>query len=418
MVLKRMGAALAVTAAALALTANCNLNQSGRLGATKTGDITNPAERGSPVTGLQQACGADGAPAPDAMTTLGREPYLQRVTSSSAMIGWRSAAPAAQHVVVTAPDGTAVATAAGTVDPARARGGKLQAWAQVEGLTPDTTYCYVLANGELPLTSRIGFRTAPAADSTRTIRFMAFGDSGDGGSDQYTLLQHMNDVPFEMMIHVGDLAYDKGAHADIDTQVFEPYAELLRHIPFFPVAGNHDYETDNGAPFREVFALPPGGGEKWFSYDWGRIHFAAVDTEQDYATQVAWLDEDLASSKLPWKIVYLHHPLYSSGEHGSDLPLRKLLEPVLEKHGVQLVFAGHDHHYERILPQKGIAHIVTGGGGRGVRTAGSSAFTALVDEVIHFVYAEVGVDEMVLHAIDGTGAEFDSLVIPRTRAAN
>jgi hypothetical protein len=161
-----------------------------------------------------------------------------------------------------------------------------------------------------------------------------------------------------------------------------------------------------------VFSLP--GNEKWYSYDWGRIHFAALDTEADYATQVRWLDEDLAATAAPWKIVYFHKPPYSSGSHGSDSALRGALAPVLAKHGVQLVLAGHDHNYERMIPQNGIQHVVTGGGGKGTRPVGTSSFTALSVDVIHFLYLEVGADELVVHAIDGTGVEFDSVAVPRT----
>jgi hypothetical protein len=109
----------------------------------------------------------------------------------------------------------------------------------------------------------------------------------------------------------------------------------------------------------------------------------------------------------------MHRPPYSSGVHGSDTGLRAKLAPVLEKHHVQLVLAGHDHDYERMKPQNGVSYVVTGGGGVGTRSVGTSSFTAFSSEVIHFVYVEVGADELVLHAIDATGQEFDSMVVPR-----
>jgi 3',5'-cyclic AMP phosphodiesterase CpdA len=274
-------------------------------------------------------------------------------------------------------------------------------------------YCYALVGAGGPLSERIGFRTAPAADGTEPIRFLAFGDSGGGGADQRALAEQMYAFPYDLIVHTGDIAYDDGTIGQFEDTVFGMYAPIFRHIPFFPAAGNHDYRTMQGAPFRAVFALPGGNGERWYSYDWGRIHFAALDTEADYETQARWLDEDLAATSRPWKIVYLHRPPYSSGDHGSDTALRAALEPVLVKHRVQLVLAGHDHDYERMHPQQGVQHVVTGGGGRGTRPVGTSAFTAFSEEVIHFVYAEVGVDELVLHAIDATGAEFDSVVVPR-----
>jgi 3',5'-cyclic AMP phosphodiesterase CpdA len=224
----------------------------------------------------------------------------------------------------------------------------------------------------------------------------------------------MYDFPYDLIVHTGDIAYDDGTIDQFEDNVFGVYHELFKHLPFSPAAGNHEYKTLQGAPFRDVFALPGDSGEKWYSHDWGRVHFAALDTEADYATQAAWLDRDLAATDRPWKIVYMHRPPYSSGHHGSDLALRNVLAPVLAKHDVQLVLAGHDHDYERMIPQAGTAYVVTGGGGRGTYDVGDSSFTAFSEEVIHFVYVEVGLDELVLHAIDAGGTEFDSLVVPRT----
>jgi len=391
--------------------AACDTNESGNVGATKLGDLTNEVERGSPLAELQAACGT-GAPT-DAGAVVQRAPYLQQVTTSSAMIGWVTTAPAGEHVVVTTPAGAEVTTAEGIVQRSVQRSaGETQMWATLIGLTPDTIYCYALANGS-PMTERIGMRTAPLASSTKPVRFLAFGDSGSGGNDQYALRERMLDVPYDLIIHTGDVAYDDGTIGQYEDNVFGVYAEMFSSLPFYPAAGNHDYKTQSGAPFRDVFALPDDNGEKWYSYDWGMVHFAAIDTESDYATQAAWLAADLAASTAPWKIVYMHRPPYSSGNHGSDTRLRGLLAPVFEKYGVQLVLAGHDHDYERMKPQNGVAYVVTGGGGKGTYDVGVSSFTAFSDEVIHFVQVDVSSDKLVLHAIDANGKQFDSMVVPR-----
>jgi acid phosphatase type 7 len=388
----------------LGLVAACGMNESGNLGTTKFGDTSHPALRGSPTAELRAACGDGKRMA--AGNVIKRQPYLQQVTTSSAIIGWVSTTPTGERVDVTMPDGTPVVSASATTEDVVTRSGESQMWAKISNLQPDTIYCYRVANGA-PMNDRTGFRTAPTADSTKPIKILAFGDSGGGGSDQYELLKYMYQFPSELIIHTGDLAYDKGTINQFEANVFNVYAELFRNLPFFPAPGNHEYETDGAAPFRAVFALPDMGGEQWYSYDWGRIHFAVIDTEADYEKQVKWLDQDLAASKAPWKIVYLHKPPYSSGDHKSDLPTRTAFKPLFEKHGVQLVLAGHDHHYERMHPQNGVAYIVTGGGGRGTRNTDESEFTALSEEVIHFVYL-----------IDGMGQEFDSMVVPRVRGAS
>jgi hypothetical protein len=406
---KSLLAGLAMSFAASA----CDQNQSGNVGSTKLGDTSHPATRSSPLTELRSACGADGGMLA-AQTSVKRVPYLQQVTATSAMVGWVTTMPEGQSIEITTPGAKVVSATNVQTDTVGAPTGELQLWSLADTLEPDTIYCYRVMDHGQALTERIGFRTAPSRDSNRTIGVLAFGDSGAGSSDQYSLLGQMEDVPYEVMIHTGDLAYESGTLSEIEHNVFDVYSDLFRHIPFYPASGNHDYSTLSGAPFRSVFALPENGNdEKWYSYDWGRIHFVALDTESDYETQMTWLDADLSATTLPWKIVYLHRPPYSSGNHGSDTRLRNLIAPILESRGVQLLLSGHDHHYERMTPQNGVQYIVTGGGGRGTYSTGTSAFTAFSESVIHYVYLEVKPDEAVLHAIDAEGTEFDSVVVPR-----
>jgi predicted phosphodiesterase len=397
---------------ALAVMAACG-NVSGHLSSTQIGDTSHPAERRSPVAELRAACG-DGMPTTYGVKALARKPYLQQVTSTSAMLGWVASTSDIKLVTLTSPTGKKLATAPGEIEiGARLSSTEKQSWSSLASLEPATTYCYQVADATGAMTFPTGFKTAPSADSTEPIRFLAFGDSGGGGADQYALLDQMYTVPYDLMIHTGDIAYDDGTIDQYEENVFGVYADLFRNIPLFPAAGNHDYRTLRGAPFREVFNLPGDSGEQWYSYDWGRVHFVSIDTEADFKTQAEWLDKDLAATKLPWKIVYMHRPMYSSGHHGSHYDLRALLEPVMQKHGVQLVLAGHDHNYERVKPQHGITHVVTGGGGVGTRAVGKSSFTAISEDVIHFVQVEVLQDELILHAIDGMGREFDSVVVPR-----
>ncbi len=385
-------------------------NVSGHVASTKTGDVGRLAERRSPVEDLRAACG-DGAPTEYGSTAVKRLPYLQQVTTSGATVGWVTTQPAGAQLRITQPQGTVLAEMPATVEDYALRSdAETQMWTSVATLEPSTVYCYELLDDTQTMIARNGFRTAPTAD-TDMVRFLAFGDSGGGGSDQYSLLEQMYTVPYELMIHTGDLAYDSGTIGQVEDTVFGVYGDLFRNIPFFPASGNHDYGTMQGAPFRDVFNLP--GNEKWYSYDWGHVHFVALDTEADYSTQMTWLEQDLAANTRPWKIIYMHRPPYSSGLHGSDTTLRNKLQPIAERYGVQLVLAGHDHDYERMKPQNGVAYVVTGGGGIGTRSVGTSSFTDFAEDVIHFAYVEVGVDELVLHAIDATGREFDSMVVAR-----
>jgi hypothetical protein len=391
-------------------------NVSGQLGATATGDLTNPpAERGDGRTALAQACAQAPTAAPS--YTFDRTPYLQQVTAGSADLSWVSASGANLSVVVSATDGTVIASPAAARDASAVVAAGASQWlAPVRTLAPDTIYCYGVQGGAAA-SDRLGFRTAPAAGTGATVRFLAFGDSGGGGSDQIALRDQMATVPFDLIIHTGDIAYESGSRAEFERNFFTPYADFLKYFPVFPASGNHEYGTDDAAPFREVFVLPengaPDGTERWYSFDWGDVHFVALDTERTGPVQAAWLDADLTANQLPWTIVYGHKPPFSSGEHGNDAAFRTHFVPVLEKHQVPLVLNGHDHDYERTTPQNGVTYVVTGGGGVGVRGVGSSSFTAFADAVIHFVYVTVSGTRLSLHAIDGLGREFDSLVIDR-----
>jgi acid phosphatase type 7 len=390
------------------LFAACSSAQGGQLEATALGDLSSgPAPRGSPLGGFASSCG-EGGPTGGASDAIGRLPYVQRTTAHATGVVFTADVAEAPIVDLSTAHGEVVAS----VPARRDASGSGEPWvASLEGLESSTEYCYALRG----LTERAGLRTAPAPGSGEPIRFVVFGDSGSGSERQYAVLDQLYTVPFDLMLHTGDLAYDNGTTRQLEEQFFDVYAPLIASIPSFPTSGNHDYETNDAAPFRAAFELPdnggPAGSERWYSFDWGDIHFVALDTERVNREQVDWLEQDLAKNALPWTVVYLHRPPFSSGEHGSDQSVRRSFVPVFERHEVDVVFAGHDHHYERTVPQNGITYIVTGGGGRGTRGVGSSSFTAHSQSVLHFVYAELVDDRLRLFAIDGTGAEFDSVVL-------
>ncbi len=371
--------------------------------------VTEPAP---PMTAdaLAASCGdgaiVDGAP-------IERRAYVQQVTATSAIVGWTVAIDAGEQVMVTTPAGDLVATVAALVEDTIVPSSSVeQRWATVDGLAPSTVYCYALTSAAGTLTARAGFRTAPAPDGDDTVRFVAFGDSGTGGSDQRAVFEVMREVPQDLIVHVGDIAYSAGTIDELEDRTFAIYAPLLRSVPIYAVAGNHEHVTDDAAPFRAAFALP--GNERWYSFDWGPIHFAGLDTEESLDEQAAWLDADLAATDRPWKIVFSHEPPYSSGEHGSSEELRAALAPILADHGVQLMLSGHDHDYERTVPIDGVTYVVTGGGGGGLRPVGTSEFTAFSASVFHFLEIEVGAEELSIRAIDVAGDEIDAVVIPRS----
>jgi len=396
-------------AALLGGAASCTTNQSGDLATSKTGDLAYPlAERRAPDAELVAACG-DGAVFADT-GAIDRTPYLQRLTATGTKVMWTAGVDGATAVRVdgpsAAPAGVREAPAAAVLDGA-ASASNIEYESSVDGLEPDRVYCYSLVADGQPITSPAGFRTAPAPDSGAPVSFVAFGDSGSGNGDQLAILDQLGTVPFRLMIHTGDIAYESGTLAELEDTFFAIYAPLLRSFAMFPSIGNHD---DSGM-FRRVFDVPRTGDHNWYSFDYGDIHFVALDTNDFGSAQEAWLRTDLAASDREWTVVFGHHPPYSSGEHGSSTDLRAKLAAIFQEHPVDLVLSGHDHDYERVAPQGGVHYVVTGGGGRGTRPVGTSSFTAFSEQVLNFVYVEVQDGRLLLHAIDAEGTEFDQLLI-------
>ena len=103
-------------------------------------------------------------------------------------------------------------------------------------------------------------------------------------------------------------------------------------------------------------------GKKYYSFKpRNGVRLFAIDSNYVDAKQLEWLDKELAASGSDWKIAFFHHPLYSSGAtHGSADLQRELLEPLFLKHGVNVAIMGHEHFYERLKPQKGVAYFILG----------------------------------------------------------
>jgi 3',5'-cyclic AMP phosphodiesterase CpdA len=161
-------------------------------------------------------------------------------------------------------------------------------------------------------------------------------------------------------------------------------------------------------------------GERYYTFKppKGSVRFFALDSNYMDKEQVAWLGKELAASGSDWKIAYFHHPIYSSGSrHGSDVTLREQLEPLFLKHGVDAVFTGHEHFYERLKPQKGIAYFISGSSAKLRRgNITDSSLTAKgFDEGYTFMLIEIAGDELHFQTISDKGATVDTGVIHRAK---
>ena len=248
-----------------------------------------------------------------------------------------------------------------------------------------------------------------------SLKFAVIGDGGTGKKDQFEIAAQMmalhRTFPFEMVIMLGDNIYGGQTAKDLVDKFERPYKPLLdAGVKFYASLGNHDSQNHR---FYEPWNM---NGERFYTYSKQNVRFFVLDTTSLERKQVVWLEQELKSAGEDWKIAYFHHPLYSSGRrHGSDPELQAALEPLFVKYGVNVVFAGHDHFYERITPQKGIYHFVAGAAGQlrrgNIRTSGLTAQG--YDQDRTFMAVDVSGNVMTFQAISRTGRVVDSGTIER-----
>lgn len=352
-----------------------------------------------------------------------RAPWVQDVDRTSAVILWMitDATPSdvAGHVQfrVAGGDGDWMTVAAvQRTDRIRS--------ASLTGLPSGASIEYRILTDELRQPAS-RFRTAPdPGNGSWPVRVLLFGDSGWGGEEQIRLARQMSKVSWDLLVHLGDVAYEDGTEEELTTRHFHIYADILQSTPMFPAVGNHDLHVDDGAAYDASFVWhPPYPGERYYAYRWGGVQFVALDTSSPTADvadlrdgtgrQYDWLQETLQTAHddptIRWTIVYMHHPIISHGlgisGHGGDRKLRVALAPLFEKWGVDLVAAGHEHHYERTTPVRqgrkvprgcGPVYFVAGGAGasRYARGVGASSVTAVSSR--EYSYVDLSIEAGVI----------------------
>jgi 3',5'-cyclic AMP phosphodiesterase CpdA len=256
---------------------------------------------------------------------------------------------------------------------------------------------------------------APLPNRPGSVKFAAIGDNGTGGREQYEVGRQMAATHaafrFDFVIMLGDNMYG-GQDPDDFVEKFEkPYAALLSAgVKFQASLGNHDEPSNINYPHFNM------NRQRYYSYVRGNVRFLALDSNLMDPKQIAWIEATLRDAREDWKICYFHHPLYSNAaRHGASVDLRVILEPIFIRHGVDAVFQGHDHVYERIRPQNGIVYFVSGAGGQlrrgNMRPTEQTA--AYFDQDRSFMVVEVVDTTMHFQAIARTGKIVDSGVFQR-----
>lgn len=266
----------------------------------------------------------------------------------------------------------------------------------------------------------------PNAWSTtdESITFAVLGDNGSGGRNAMAVGEQMvrsyQTTPYGLVLLAGDISY-YGSIDDRWEQVFvEPYGPLIdAGITWELAIGNHEIEekrSENAAAEIEAQLQRFGKPNTFYAVTHGPMDVFILDSSTPAATgekaeeQLAWLEEALAASDAKWKVAVLHHPPYSSGKHGSALDVRAAVEPLFVAGGIDIVFTGHDHHYERTLPQQGIVYVVSGAGCK-LSDVGWSDFTAHAESTLQFMLVQIEGDVMDVQAVGTDGRVIDQFQI-------
>jgi predicted phosphodiesterase len=254
-----------------------------------------------------------------------------------------------------------------------------------------------------------------------SVRFAVIGDSGSGDRAEYEIAEQLNRIQratnFNFVIMLGDnLLNGNNSPNDYETKFNRPYRPLLDNgVKFYASLGNHDNPNERAyAPFNM-------NGRRYYTFMQGEVEFFVLDSTYMDRVQLEWLRAELEKSTAPWKIAYFHHPIYSSARrHGSDTDLRTVLEPFFLKYGINVVLGGHDHVYERIVPQHGILYFVMGSSGalRSGDLANDSLKGAGFDSNQCFLVVEIAGDALYYQAISRSGQTVDSGVFKRPTPGN
>lgn len=258
------------------------------------------------------------------------------------------------------------------------------------------------------------------------VRFAAVGDTGTGDREQYEVAEQMLRIQeksrFDLLLFLGDNIYESGSPGDFEKKFLKPYERLIQNqVELRACIGNHDARNQYGILLQKmIFRM---GAKTYYSFNRknGLIEFFALDStilvkenELERNLQIGWFEQNLEKSKAIWKIVFLHHPLYSSaqkhgldsGDEGEMMNVRDLIEPLLKKYKVNIVLNGHDHVYEHPQPKAGINYFTSGTGGklrRGNLDRTSPFFGFGNDETNSFILFSVKTEAGEFWAIDSQG---------------
>lgn len=267
----------------------------------------------------------------------------------------------------------------------------------VAGLEPGRAYEYsVKTGGKEAALKSASFATAPRESSGAPFRFLIYGDNRSDDETHAAVVAQMKALPGEFLLNTGDFVADGGDAAQWQ-RFFDIESPLLAMRPLVSCVGNHELTDRSATAYRNYFgpskSLADAKPELSGSNRWSNARFFLVNAMTSYAegSDRTWLERELeksdSESDLVWRIVVMHHGLWSSGPHAGNVRMLEAGIPeLLKKHHVDLVISGHDHIYERGASD-GMPYLVSGGGGAPLYKFEHDAPGSKKRESVHHVIA-------------------------------
>jgi hypothetical protein len=297
-----------------------------------------------------------------------RGPYLIAPSERAVSVAWETDIPARGEVLFQSATG-------GTERRVAARVPALRQALRLTGLVPGQSYRYDVhvegaSQDDRAQSEPATFVAAPAAD--RPLRFIVYGDMRAPGHAAHAqvvagiLREHPS-----LVLNTGDLVA-VGGEESAWQRYFEITAAMGAVAPVAPALGNHEAYVGGSAKSWALFGLKsaasvPGTG--YTSFDWGGAHFVIIDSNHPDRAQRDWLERDLAAAHHRHAraiFTVLHDGPWSHGVHGGSRTMERTFAPVMAAGGVDVLFSGHDHLYERGVgstPRGTLPYVVSGGGG-------------------------------------------------------
>lgn len=340
-----------------------------------------------------------------------RAPYVQHTTQTAFSLLWETTVPQACTTKIRSPNDENVWE--------RTSGPQTEHEVRFEGLAPSTHYNYEIH------CEHADFRdftvTAPPANEPFT--FLVYGDTRHGHLMHRALVQALALESMSFVMHTGDFV-DDGMRRVHWVRFFDIAHPFMRRIPLYPTVGNHENAFGVGEElFRRFFAVPDDGPypEMVYAFTWGNSRFFVLNSNKPFTgnPQTAWMRAQLQETSMERSIqhlfVFVHQSPYSSGPHG---PIEDLIDSGLvddmRRFGIDILFAGHDHMYERGRVD-GLNYVITAGGGAPVYYVKQNLPYSLVTEpTYHYTRIHVDGDRVELDAVRIDGSLLDSVQLRRT----